>query len=113
MKLTLTQKEAQDIIRDRLNLTSTVEIFISRPPRKRFGKRERVIQEIEKLDYTNGQKILAIKSLREMIPGLGLADSKWAIENWSEFKKIKNPFVFCENDWTALRSGVAKVYSAP
>lgn len=31
------------------------------------------------------KKIPAIKALREVVPGTGLAEAKWAIENWNEW----------------------------
>lgn len=41
-------------------------------------------EAVKGLDYSVTQKIAAIKAVRAAT-GLGLADSKWAIENWDRF----------------------------
>ncbi len=84
MKLKLTVAEAKILVLRALNLPSDTEIVFTKIPSK-MPEVRRLIEEIERLDYKSSGKILAIKKFREIVP-TGLAESKWAVENWDTVK---------------------------
>lgn len=94
MKITLTQKEAVDqlekLFRERMGdlLAKSTEfvVEIAEPTRHEILMHNHDYNAyimIPKLfpKYKGDHKISAIKRLREMIPNLGLADSKYAVES--------------------------------
>ena len=94
MKIILTNEEAQAIARDRVRMAITASLSnvvvdvgiegVIEPPRHQ--PIDKIIRDIQSLNYSTHQKIQAIKRLREMVPGMGLAEAKWCIENWDTWK---------------------------
>mgnify|MGYP001562927886 CR=1 FL=1 len=85
MKITLTQDEAALIIANKYNTnTAAVEIVMNTTPTP-LGMNYvetilRIVRQKFPNTYQNTQKIAAIKELRTMVPGLGLAEAKGAVE---------------------------------
>ena len=93
MKVTLTRAELLKILTSHLGYEVT-ELTISKEPKK--NEYNRIANALAaKLGWTQNSitpgerfgahKIPAIKALREIIPGLGLAESKWIIEHWQDW----------------------------
>lgn len=97
MKLTLNAAEAAPFVRKFLFLPegTTVEIIGDNVPSgKPVDVREqlrilanRAVREVERFGYSPINKIPAIKLLRELTP-YGLAQSKWAIENFETVREF-------------------------
>ena len=94
MKITLTNEEAHAIARDRITSALTasfigmklnIEVGIEGPEVATTVPLQKIINDIQSLNYDTTQKIQAIKKLRELVPGMGLADAKWAVENWAQW----------------------------
>lgn len=94
MKITLTQKEAVDqlekLLRERMGdlLANSTEFVVEIAELTRtevlmrnFDYNAYVMMQRIFPDYKGSQKISAIKRLREMISGMGLADAKYAVES--------------------------------
>lgn len=89
MKIQLTMDEAKTIIKRQFIAHDNVEIEILDVPESSAWTKplKNIILDIESLNYRTTQNIQAIKRLRELIPGMGLADAKAAIDNWDDWKK--------------------------
>lgn len=88
MKITVTKLELLSILSSHFNREIT-ECTISKNtgPCKielRFAK-ELKLSEITQSSISGANKILAIKALRTVNPGMGLAEAKWAVENWEKW----------------------------
>lgn len=91
MKITLSKTELLTIISAQLGYSVT-DLTISKDNplhltiKKAVAKDLGVTGNLDSFLVNRGEnKIPAIKSLRTHIPGMGLFDAKWAIENWSEW----------------------------
>lgn len=84
MKLKLTLAEAKILVLRALNLPSDTELVFTKVPSK-MPEVKRLIEDIEDLEYRTSGKIAAIKRFRETVP-CGLAEAKWAVENWNTVK---------------------------
>lgn len=89
MKVIVTQADLEKMVRAELpNLGAHVELTVvyDSPTPVTVGNYvealHRVMYEFPR--HLTDQKIQAIKRLRELVPGIGLADSKYAIENVNE-----------------------------
>lgn len=91
MKLTLSLAEVRTLVAKTLNLPAEVLIeiteFDSADKEYAFGIRQSMNQFM--IDGKNStvepqRKIPAIKHLRTIVPGLGLCDAKWLVENWRQ-----------------------------
>ena len=69
------------------NLPADTTFDVEPSTRVSAADMEKAFRDIESLNYDGHQKIAAIKRLRELIPGFGLAEAKTAIENWQTFKR--------------------------
>lgn len=93
MKVIFTLVEVEKFLRRHLNLMDDTKIVISRPRKAKavvspeVVKAQELIEAIQKLDYTYTQKIAAIKLFREYV-SCGLAQAKWAIENWGQVRNF-------------------------
>jgi ribosomal protein L7/L12 len=86
MKIKVTYNEAQQIIRNAYDLKSTDEVVIVRKVSNtspNYKVALEVITEIKKLAYTGDDKIKAVVNFRKLVP-CGIAEAKWAIENFDE-----------------------------
>lgn len=79
MKIQLTLQELNTMLSDRIFNGQSVKVEIVNQLPTFAMIWEELVKQFP-CYYTN-QKILAIKFLREKIPGLGLADAKWITEN--------------------------------
>ena len=86
MKILVTQKDLESMVRANLGVTGMAAeltvVFDSPTPQTVDNYIEglhRAMYECPR--YNSDQKIMAIKRLRELVPGLGLAEAKLAIEN--------------------------------
>lgn len=66
-----------------------------------------IITEIEKLRYRQDEKIAAIKSIRTLVPGTGLIEAKFVIENFGRFMEFveehsRMPKIDVENNTLCL-----------
>lgn len=92
MKLSLQKSELLAILSAHLGHTVT-DITITKVPstvaRDLTAKVARDLCISGELDQTRinhpNNKIPAIKSLRSHVSGMGLAEAKWAVENWGEW----------------------------
>lgn len=97
MKITLTLAEITTLVCNRFQLPPDTEVEIKRPVPRSKNKEiaQRIIDGMidsftrQSLLYF-GQippenKIAAIKALRTVVPGLGIADAKKAVEDWERF----------------------------
>ena len=97
MKITLSIAEITALVCNRYNLPADTEVEIKRPGHSRkyaFVARDIISRMVDGYSgqpvFVNGtipgdKKISAIKALRTILPGLGLADAKTAVENWNQF----------------------------
>lgn len=106
MKIILSLNEVQNIVRQSLNLPA--ECLIEVGP-THSSEKERFENEMRQNGYldlggeiTPDKKISAIKLLRGMISGMGLAEAKNAVENWKNFLN------FIEQNGSAYSSNYAK-----
>jgi len=91
MKLTLTKAELLPILTGHFKMPVT-DITIETTPAVPTAA-ELITNAIKGLRYTSDQKIMAIKALRQVTADhtttfsyvLGLADAKWAMENFNRF----------------------------
>ena len=95
MTLTVTQTEAENLISNLKHVDKTVIVpdQISYPSvGMNFVEAVMRVTLVEFPFYLTHQKISAIKTLREYVPGLGLADAKYAVEspNKAIVEYIKN-----------------------
>ena len=71
-----------------------------------------VFNAVESLRYFDNEKIAAIKAFRQKYVdvtggGVGLADSKYVVENWDLFKSIVRKYgrlLSSESEWNEFRS---------
>lgn len=95
MKITLTKTELLAILNQKFGPEIT-DVAISNPPgpAKETPFFRRIINQMAmELQYPvtitvvcpADKKIAAIKALRGFVPGMGLAEAKWAIENWNRW----------------------------
>jgi hypothetical protein len=95
MKLTLTKDELLVILAHKFGseITDVSVINPPRPPKELPLFRRLINQLAMELQYPvtitvvcpADKKIAAIKALRGFVPGMGLAEAKWAIENWNRW----------------------------
>ena len=90
MKIKITYEDAVNFIKNNMNGVSAVEI-----------EQPIVVQGMNYLQglnqalnefpaYRSNQKISAIKRMRELVAGLGLAEAKYAVENPDEARSVWN-----------------------
>lgn len=91
MKIQISKTELLEIMSKHFNMAVS-EVVISKSPtlhlkiRENLGKALRHEVTLTEKCLNNGpHKIPAIKALRELNPGMGLADAKFAIENWDKW----------------------------
>jgi ribosomal protein L7/L12 len=107
MKFTLTHKEAVKLIKVSFDLSDDIEVVIGRPnskaekkatkleqdriqtavddeKQKAYDKAVNIVDTIFRFDYKGQQKIAAIKELRNLVPGMGLSQAKWVVENFGK-----------------------------
>lgn len=82
MKLNVTLTEAHSYIRHALNLPPNAEIVIGEEVPGEFAILEKMVRDIDGMNYGGDQKISAIKRYRDTC-FCGLADAKHAIEHWN------------------------------
>lgn len=95
MKIVLTETEVADLVRVRYGLDSSVVVIVQRARRNHIQRGKAVSEFMKPLhQFFNDslvvqpdQKIAAIKALREMCPGLGLAAAKYTVEAFADFYK--------------------------
>jgi hypothetical protein len=95
MKIFLTKTELLAILNQHCALGNVTDFTITKPQKSNdiLFKTEKALTDllhtsrIYPQSFNSENKIPAIKCLRE-VTGAGLADSKWAIENWSEWKEF-------------------------
>lgn len=87
MKLKLNLDEARILVLRALNLPSDTELVFTRIP-SLLPEVRRLIKDIEDMEYRSSGKISAIKRFRESVSGFGLAEAKWAVENWDTVKSF-------------------------
>jgi ribosomal protein L7/L12 len=96
MKLTLTADEAAPYVSARLGLPEDTEVTITDTEITGTNTAisaqlrilvEKATREVDALCPRPEEKIPAIKKLREFT-AYGLAESKWCVENWEEFKQF-------------------------
>jgi ribosomal protein L7/L12 len=85
MKLKITTEEAVILIKRALNLPADIEVTITKAPTGVIKVFKSLVSQIEALNYQCSSKIQAIKIFRE-VTFSGLAEAKWAIENWATYK---------------------------
>lgn len=92
MKLKLSFEQAAEVIRSNFNLPADAEIVIQRSNKGPFAPLRQMITDINGMRYQTDEKIPAIKRYREVVPNTGLAEAKWAIENWDKVRSwiLKN-----------------------
>jgi len=96
MKLSLTKKELLDVLTKHFEHLVTECVIVKGPTTISNYLESRMTEKFGKVRFPGERKIEAIKYLREILYDRlkdthGLADSKWAIENWDrwiEFVKI-------------------------
>jgi hypothetical protein len=91
MKISLSKPELLAIVSAELGYKVT-EITITKQPTLHLELEAKVSQDIgvsgglnQSLLTRGDLKIPAIKSLRTHNAGMGLAEAKWAVENWSQW----------------------------
>ena len=89
MKITLTKNELAAILMSHYNLPGDIEVELAED--------STVAEELKRDFFAKGfihaydggivphEKINAIKRLRELVPNCGLAQAKWAVEDWGTF----------------------------
>ena len=101
MKITLTYSELSALVRDRYNLPDTAELEISEYSGMDHPSALRLVEQLTQAgcftatgNIAPDRKIAAIKLLREIVIGngdnsngclCGLAQAKYAIEDWENF----------------------------
>lgn len=93
MHFTISQKDAENIIRERFNLHSDIPVVISRPrnrkPAKIKDNTDPILNRLTQFDIRPDNKIENIRSLRQIYANngynLGLAEAKSFVENWSQY----------------------------
>ena len=85
MKIKLSLDEAKKYIRLAMDVPPDTEITIQRPSNKVWKPLQTMINDIQGMRYNANDKIRAIKRFREGVAS-GLAEAKWAIENWAVTK---------------------------
>lgn len=103
MKIIVTKAEVAALVRKTFNLDAAVEVEIldiSIPP-----DALRVINAVKALRYKTDQKIQSIKTIRDGMPGLGLADAKYIVENFDKYLSVlestgRLPVVKQSSDWS-------------
>jgi ribosomal protein L7/L12 len=86
MKVIVTQPDLEKMVRANLGVTGMAAeltvVFDSPTPQAMGNYIEGIHRAMyENPRYATDQKIQAIKRLRELVPGMGLAQAKMAIEN--------------------------------
>ena len=80
MKIIISLAEAKKLIREKLELSQEVEIVLETHEDSLYVKGIKSVVTVFP-NHLFSEKIPAIKKLRELVPGLGLADAKVAVEN--------------------------------
>ena len=89
MKVIITQTDLESLVRQKLGRPIGNELTVEFTAPELTVKGENYVESIHRVqylcpNYNSNQKIEAIKKLRELVPGLGLADAKQAVENPQE-----------------------------
>jgi ribosomal protein L7/L12 len=84
MKLTISISEVKALVSKTLNLPADVMIDIVDVDTGDFDRARAILQEVGPKAKDPSKKIAAIKQLRTLVPGLGLIDAKFIVENWDK-----------------------------
>jgi ribosomal protein L7/L12 len=110
MKLSLSKSELLEIVSAQLG-HQIAEIVITKSPTLYLSIEKKVAKDLNiptplTQSILNGDnlKIPAIKFLRSHVAGMGLAEAKWAVENWTrwtDFVKVKGkvPKMQFDSNW--------------
>ena len=79
------ERFVNDAIRRHFNLPPETGLEIQKDDDFYKASIRKCLSEINLMDYNGYQKISAIKRLRGISP-MGLAEAKWAVENWRLFE---------------------------
>ena len=90
MKISLTKKELLSILTQHFGQDVSECVIVKGPSALSSYLERRMTEKFGKPRFEPGRKIEAIKYLREIIHDqsketLGLADAKWACENWNRW----------------------------
>lgn len=97
MKITLSMDEITTLVRAQYNAPDA-EVCVTKKRIRNFPTGFPAFEAEFGTSMTTHNKIAAIKRLREIVPGLGLAGAKYAVENWNP---ISN-YVSKHKRWPAI-----------
>ena len=112
MKLTLTKEELLGLLTKAVSATVTDVVICKRSPtllqRTMNAFRQKNLLQPFNDDIRPDQKIAAIKYFRETNPNTGLAEAKFVIEHWEEYKTYlktrgRKPKIDASNGWNSLQ----------
>ena len=114
MKVILTKTELETVM-TRIMGIPVEEVIIEDAEKPTKNLVEILTNAVEKFRFTSDQKILAIKSLREAAQStgrfLGLADAKYAVDNWGEFIAFVRKYETIPSDDFSQRKHFSRYWS--